>query len=55
MATKEASDVKTSARPVYKRPEITVMDENQVLIAFQMTAAEISAAGCWWSSSACHR
>jgi hypothetical protein len=35
---------------MYEKPTITVMDEDQVLAAFQMTAAQISAAGCWWMS-----
>jgi len=35
---------------VYEKPRITVMDEDEVLAAFQMTAAEISAAGCWWNA-----
>lgn len=36
-------------RPVYESPIITEMDREEVLQAFQMTAAQISAAGCWWS------
>lgn len=36
-------------RPLYERPKITEMDRDEVLQTFQMTAAEISAAGCWWS------
>ncbi len=35
--------------PVYETPKITPMDRDEVLQAFQMTAAEISAAGCWWT------
>jgi len=38
-------------RPQYEAPRITVMDDEEVLKAFQMTALEISAAGCWWSAS----
>jgi len=26
------------------------MDRDEVLQAFQMTAAQISAAGCWWGT-----
>jgi len=26
------------------------MDRDEVLQAFQMTAAQISAAGCWWAA-----
>jgi len=37
--------------PKYERPQITIMRDEEVLKAFQMTALEISAAGCWWSSS----
>ena len=36
-------------RPVYEAPKITTMDSDEVLQAFQMTAAQISAAGCWWT------
>ena len=36
------------ARPKYERPRITIMTDEEVLKAFQMTALEISAAGCWW-------
>jgi hypothetical protein len=35
----------------YETPKITVMDEAEVLKAFQMTAAQISAAGCWWTTT----
>ncbi len=38
-----------STRPRYESPKITPMDRDQVLQAFQMTAAQISAAGCWWA------
>jgi len=38
-------------RPPYEAPRITVMEDEEVLKAFQMTALEISAAGCWWSAS----
>jgi len=38
-------------KPAYEAPTITVMDRDEVLQAFQMTAAEISAAGCWWTSA----
>lgn len=33
----------------YTAPAVRVMTEDEVLAAFQMTAAEISAAGCWWT------
>lgn len=34
--------------PEYVRPQIKIMRDDEVLKAFQMTALEISAAGCWW-------
>ncbi len=40
---------KVEARPRYELPKITPMDRDEVLQAFQMTAAQISAAGCWWT------
>jgi hypothetical protein len=40
-------------RPRYETPTITPMDRDEVLQAFQMTAAQISAAGCWWVAGAC--
>lgn len=39
------------ALPKYEAPRITIMSDEEVLKAFQMTALEISAAGCWWSAS----
>jgi hypothetical protein len=38
------------SRPRYEVPKITSMDRDEVLRAFQMSAAQISAAGCWWTS-----
>ena len=40
---------KVETRPRYETPKITSMDRDEVLQAFQMSAAQISAAGCWWS------
>jgi len=40
----------TDGKPIYEAPKITVMNRDDVLQAFQMTAAQISAAGCWWVS-----
>ena len=37
-------------QPSYSRPTIREMSEKEILAAFQMTAAKISAAGCWWGS-----
>jgi len=44
-----------SKTPRYERPTITVMNDEEVLRAFQMTAAQIGAAATWWSGtcSAC--
>lgn len=39
----------TDGKLIYEAPKITVMNRDDVLQAFQMTAAQISAAGCWWS------
>jgi hypothetical protein len=38
----------------YEGPTITVLSETELLNAFQMTAAEISAAGCWWHPTSAH-
>lgn len=38
------------SRPRYETPKITPMDRDEVLQAFQMSAAQISAAGCWWAA-----
>ena len=35
-------------RPRYETPKITSMTRDEVLQVFQMSAAQISAAGCWW-------
>ena len=39
----------SETRPLYERPSLRVMNEEEVLAAFQLTAAQISAAGCWWT------
>jgi hypothetical protein len=44
---------KVDTRPRYEPPKITPMDQDEILQAFQMTAAEISAAGCWWTLIGC--
>jgi len=33
----------------YEAPSVREMSEDEVLAAFQMSAAEISAAMCWWT------
>jgi hypothetical protein len=38
----------------YESPTITVLSDTELLNAFQMTAAEISAAGCWWMPTSAH-
>jgi hypothetical protein len=49
--TQESMKRLERALPKYERPQITIMKDEEVLKAFQMTALEISAAGCWWSAS----
>ena len=34
----------------YEAPSIKVLDEEELLKVFQMTAAEISVASCWWGA-----
>ena len=34
----------------YEPPSLRVLDEDELLNIFQMTAAEISVASCWWAS-----
>jgi len=38
------------AQTRYERPSVTVLDEEELLKIFQMTAAEISVASCWWAA-----
>jgi hypothetical protein len=38
-------------KPAYEAPLVTVMSDDEVLKVFQMTCAQISAAGCWWNTS----
>ena len=47
----ESESDRTPYLPQYERPKVTVMNDEEVLRAFQMTAAEISSAGCWWSNA----
>jgi hypothetical protein len=37
-------------RTDYAPPSVSVLDEEDLLKVFQMTAAEISVAGCWWNA-----
>jgi hypothetical protein len=34
----------------YEQPTVTVLDEDELLKVFQLTAAEISVASCWWGA-----
>lgn len=45
---KDVTILSPNALPEYETPRITIMKDEEVLKAFQMTAVEISAAGCWW-------
>jgi hypothetical protein len=38
------------AKKPYEQPSVTVLDEDELLKMFQLTAAEISVASCWWGS-----
>jgi hypothetical protein len=49
MEKDEKVSLETLDLPDYERPTLTAMDRDDVLAAFQMTAAQISSAGCWWS------
>jgi hypothetical protein len=37
--------------PAYEAPTVRVMSDEEVLRAFQMTAAQIGAAAVWWTAS----
>lgn len=45
-------DVPSKIENPYASPSIRVLDEEELLNIFQMTAAEISVASCWWSACA---
>lgn len=47
--SKTIAEQEASHKPQYERPVLKVMNQDEVLQAFQMTATEISAAGCWWN------
>jgi hypothetical protein len=55
MNTALATEPGVTAMPMYEAPTITVMSDEEVLRAFQMTASQIGAAATWWSGtcSAC--
>jgi hypothetical protein len=35
----------------YEAPKVTVLSDEEVLRAFQMTAAQIGAAAVWWTAT----
>ncbi len=37
-------------KPSYERPQLKILNQDEVLQALQMSANEISAAGCWWTA-----
>ena len=39
----------TETKRPYEKPAVRILDEEELLTVFQMTAAEISVASCWWS------
>ena len=47
---REIAETAITDKPQYERPTLKVLNQDEVLQAFQMTATEISAAGCWWNS-----
>lgn len=47
MRTNEAVAQQTDTKPAYETPKVKVMDEAEVLTAFQVTAA---GATMWWTS-----
>jgi hypothetical protein len=48
-----AAAAESDNRPAYVKPTLTIMSEAEILATFQMTAAKISAAGCWWGTTGC--
>ena len=47
--SKEIAEQRAAEKPQYERPTLKVMSQEEVLEAFQLSATEISAAGCWWN------
>jgi hypothetical protein len=47
----EIKETEVFTAPPYEPPTIDVLTDEEVLRAFQMTAAQIGAAATWWSSS----
>jgi len=48
--SKTISEHQATQKQSYERPTLKVMNQDEVLQALQMSANEISAAGCWWGS-----
>jgi len=51
----ETKETEITTTPRYETPTISVLSDEEVLRAFQMTAAQIGAAATWWgpACSAC--
>jgi hypothetical protein len=49
-APESSEQASTSKPPAYECPSLRVLDEEELLKIFQMTAAEISVASCWWGA-----
>ena len=47
---KTVAEAASAQKPRYERPTLQVMNQDEVLQALQMSANEISAAGCWWGA-----
>jgi len=47
--SKTIAEAGSVQKPKYEPPTLQVLNQDEVLEAFQMTATEISAAGCWWN------
>ena len=50
MGGKEEMEQKIEKHVGYETPSIRILDEEELLKVFQMTAAEISVAACWWGA-----
>ena len=51
MSSVPANNAAVATAPRYEAPTITVMSDEEVLRAFQMTAAQIGAAAVWWTAT----
>jgi hypothetical protein len=50
--SREVTPARNSEPFVYEAPSARVLSEDELLNIFQMTAAEISVASCWWGACA---